>query len=147
MPVLQFAVAFAGAVQASQPAPHELTLIFTQSPLQLCVPFPHTWHWPPLQAMPLQLMSHLPQCCGSLNRSTHALPQAMTPASQPQVPHWQRSLQVCVRLAMQLSVSPGVHGPWPLQFDHSDQSPVPPLQVRVCVPQSPQPCVDGPSQA
>jgi hypothetical protein len=70
----------------------------------------------------------------------------MKPGTQPQLPHLQLSLHVRVRLPPQSSVSPGAHGPWPLQFDQFDHSPVAPLHVCVCVPQFSHDWLEGPEQ-
>lgn len=48
---------------------------------------------------------------------------------------------------LQLAVTDGVHAPSSEHPDQADQVPVLPSQVRVCVPQLPQLCDEGPAQA
>jgi hypothetical protein len=65
--------------------------------------------------------------------------------SETQPPHWQLLSHVWVEPVPQACVCPGPHEPSPVQLPHDDHVPL--SQVRVCVPQLPQLCVDGPVQS
>jgi hypothetical protein len=85
---------------------------------------------------------HPPQLLLSVCSLTQAPPHNERPPLQPQAPHWQVLPQVCVPLVSQLCVALGAHAPWPEHADHADQ--VPPVHVRVSVPQLPQACDAAP---
>jgi hypothetical protein len=69
-----------------------------------------------------------------------------TPWPLAQAPHWHVLLHVCVppEPPPQLWVAFAAHAPCPAQADQADQAP--PVQVRVCVPQLPHGCDEGPEQ-
>jgi hypothetical protein len=97
---------------------------------------------------PLHTVPQLPQFCRLLLVFTHVPLHQVCPEGhlETQAPHWQFEPQVSVPPPfMQDWVAPGLHTPWPVQADHADH--VPPLQVRVCVPQFPHRCELGPEQA
>ena len=60
--------------------------------------------------------------------------------------HWQLPLHTRVPEFPHVEAEPAAHGPWYKQADQLDQVPVFVSQIRVAVPQLPQPAVFGPSQ-
>jgi hypothetical protein len=100
-------------------------------------------HWPDWHVDPVgQALPQAPQLLPSLCSSTQAPAHIVNPVAQAHAPHWHPLAQDCDPLPSQPSVAPGAHAPWPVQADQADH--VPPLQVRVWVPQLPQACDDGP---
>jgi hypothetical protein len=89
-----------------------------------------------------QAPPHPPQLFASFKKSTHWLPHIEKPPLHPQAPHWHETLQVCEPLASQIWVAPDAHAPWPAHADQADH--VPPVHVRVCMPQLPHACDDAP---
>ncbi len=91
-------------------------------------------------------MPHAPQLLLSVFSLTQAPLHDEKPLLQLHVPHWQvLLLQVSVPFVSQLCVALGAHAPWFEHADHADQ--VPPVHVRVSVPQLPHPCEDAPLHA
>jgi hypothetical protein len=103
-------------------------------------------HWPPWQEAPIgHAMPQPPQLFASLVKSTHWAPHIEKPPLQAQALHAQVAPQVSDPLLPQVCVAPGAHPPWPEHADQADQ--VPPVQVRVSMPQLPHVCDEAPLQA
>jgi hypothetical protein len=108
--------------------------------------------WPAVQvalapltcASIVQSVPQAPQLCTSVDRVTHVLPHALSPAVQPQAPHWQLAPQACVPLSSQAWVALGAQTPLPLHVDQSLHTPL--THERVWLPQLPHAWLEGPVQ-
>jgi hypothetical protein len=133
------------ALQADHVPPLQVRVWVPQSP-HACEDDPVQAHWPATQEEPPgQTVPQPPQLLPSVCSSTQLLAQRASPPLQVQAPHWQLPLHVCDPLVSQVCVAAGAHAPWPVHVPHADQ--VPPLQVRLWVPQFPQACVVAPLHA
>jgi hypothetical protein len=126
--------------------PHEQLVLHVTVPyvLQLCCAFavhePSPEHWLQADHVPV-VPSHVRDWLPQLPHVCEEGPVHICPVHEP---HWQLPPHDSVPLFWQDVVAFGVHAPSPVHVPHADHVPVPLSHVRVCVPQLPQGCDDGP---
>ncbi len=124
---------------------HELTHACVPPPAQLRVAFgahaPSPAHPDQADHIPV-VPSHVLVCVPQLPHACDDGPVHDWPAHV--APHWQLPPQTCVPPCPHARVAFGAHAPSPAQADHADQVLVVSSHVRVCVPQLPHACDEGP---
>jgi energy-converting hydrogenase Eha subunit F len=131
-------------------------LFHLQSPPHTCVPpdpqarvssglhMPSSLHVDQSESCPV-FVSQVRVCTPQLPHARERSPSHVCPAQTES--HWQSPPQVCVPFEPQARVSSGLHSPSSLHACQSDQAPVSPSQLRICVPQLPHARAGGPWHA